>query len=111
MVNLVCSEINTFLNKRALRSLKNLTLSSFEIIQLSHTYVQRHEDEEETRNEDDSSQSSLPILTETDSESDDYNNAPLGAPTRTLIPLPPLVSSDNTNLPFMQTFVANIFIF
>ena len=75
------------------------------------TYVQRHEDEEETGDEDTSFQSSLPILTETDSETDDYDDAPLGAPTRTPIPIPPLVSLDHTNLPFMQTFVANIFIF
>ena len=76
------------------------------------TYIQRHEDEdEETGDEDASSQSSLPILMETDSDTNDDDNAPLGAPTRTLIPLPPLVSLDDTNLPFMQTFVANIFIF
>ena len=80
------------------------------------TYVQRHEDEEEeTRDKDTSSQSSFPILTETDSDSDsdsdDNDDAPLGAPTRTLIPLPPLVPLNNANLPFMQTFVANIFIF
>ena len=44
------------------------------------TYVQRHEvNEEETGDEDTSSQSSLSILTKTDSESDD--DAPLGAPT------------------------------
>ena len=77
------------------------------------TYVQRHKDEEEeeTGNEEASSQSSFPILTETDSDPDDDDDAPLGAPTKTPIPLPPLVPSDDTNLPFMQTFVANIFIF
>ena len=75
------------------------------------TYVQKHEDEEETGDEDTSSQSSLPILTETDSESADYDDAPLRAPTRSLILLPPLVPLDDANLPFMQTFVANIFIF
>ena len=75
------------------------------------TYVQRHEDEEETEDEDTSSQSSFPILTETDSESNDYDDAPQGAHTRTPIPLPPLVPLDNTNVPFMQTFAANIFIF
>ena len=75
------------------------------------TYVQRHEDEEETGDKDNSSQSSLPILMETESESDDYDNAPLGASTRTLIPLPTLVPLDDANLPVMQTFVANIFIF
>ena len=80
------------------------------------TYVQRHEEEEEeTGDEDAPSQSSLPILTETDSDpdddDDDDDDAPLGAPTRTPISLPPLVPSNDTNLPFMQTFVANIFIF
>ena len=75
------------------------------------TYVQRHEDEEETGNEDASSQSSFPILTETDSESDDDDDAPLGAPTTTPISLPPLVPLNDANLPFLQTFVANIFIF
>ena len=76
------------------------------------TYVQRHKDEEdETRDEDASSQSSLPILTETDSDSNNDDDAPLGAPTRTPIPLPPLVPLNDANLPFMQTFVANIFIF
>ena len=75
------------------------------------TYVQRHEDEEETGDEDASSQSSLSILTETDSDPDDDDDAPLGAPTRTLISLPPLVPLNDANLPFMQTFVANIFIF
>ena len=76
------------------------------------TYIQRHEDEdEETGDEDASSQSSLPILTETDSDLDDDDDAPLGAPTRTPIPLPPLVPLNNANLPFMQNFVANIFIF
>ena len=74
------------------------------------TYVQRHEDEgDETGDEDASSQSSLPILMETDSDDDD--DALLGAPTRTLIPLPLLVPLNDANLPFMQTFVANIFIF
>ena len=76
------------------------------------TYVQRHKDEEEeTRDEDASSQSSLPILTETDSDSDSDDDAPLGAPTRTPISLPPLVPLNDANLPFMQTLVANIFIF
>ena len=75
------------------------------------TYVQRHKDKEETGDEDDSSQLSLPILTETETESNNYDNAPLGAPTRPLISIPPLVPLDNTNLPFMQTFVVNIFIF
>ena len=74
------------------------------------TYVQKHEDEDdETGDKDASSQSSFPILMETDT--DDNDDAPLGAPTRTPIPLPPLVSLNNTNLSFMQTFVANIFIF
>ena len=76
------------------------------------TYIQRHEDkEDETGDEDASSQSSLPILMETDLDIDDDDDAPLGAPTRTPIPLPPLVPLDDTNLPFMQIFVANIFIF
>ena len=75
------------------------------------TYVQRHEDEEETRDEDASSQSSLPILTETDSDSYDDDDVPLGTPTRTPIVLPSLVPLNDANLPFMQTFVANIFIF
>ena len=77
------------------------------------TYVQRHGDEEETGDEDASSQSSLPILTDSDSDSDDNDNASLEAPTGSLIPLPllPLVSLNDANLPFMQTFVANIFIF
>ena len=76
------------------------------------TYVQRHEDEEdETGDEDASSQSSLPILMETDSDDDDDDDAPLGAPTRTPILLPPLVPLNDANLPFMQTFVVNIFIF
>ena len=75
------------------------------------TYIQRHENEEETGDEDTSSQSSLSILTETDSDSDDNDNAPLGAPTGSLIPPLPLVLLNNANLPFMQTFVANIFIF
>ena len=76
------------------------------------TYVQRHVDEEEETGDDDaSSQSSLPILTETDSDSDNDDDAPSGAPTRTPISLPPLVPSNDANLPFLQTFVANIFIF
>ena len=75
------------------------------------TYIQRHEDEEETRDEDASFQSSLPILT--DSDDDDDDDAPLGAPTGSPIPLPllPLVPLSDANLPFLQTFVANIFIF
>ena len=74
------------------------------------TYVQRHEDEEETGDEDASSQTSLSILTETDSESDNYDDASLEAPTRTLITIPPmtLVPLDDANLPFMQTFIVNI---
>ena len=77
------------------------------------TYIQRHRDEEETGDEDASSQSSLPILMETDSDSDSDDDAPLGAPTGPPIPLPllPLVPLNDANLPFMQTFVANIFIF
>ena len=76
------------------------------------TYVQRHEDEEEeTGDKDASSQSSLPILTETDSDLDEKDDAPLGASTQTPIPLPPLVPLNDANLPFMQTFIANIFIF
>ena len=76
------------------------------------TYVQMHEDEEEeTRDEDTSSQSSLPILTEIDSDPEDDDDALLGASIRTPIPLPPLVPLNDANLPFMQTFVANIFIF
>ena len=66
------------------------------------TYVQRHEDEEETKDEDASSQSSLPILTETDSNPDDDDDAPLGAPTRTPIALPPLVSLNDANLPLCR---------
>ena len=73
--------------------------------------MQRHEDEEETRDEDTSFQSSLSILTETDLETDNYDDASLGAPTRTPIPIPPLVPLNDTNFPFMQTFVVNIFIF
>ena len=48
---------------------------------------------------------------ETDSDLDDDDDAPLGAPTGQPIPLPPLVPLNDANLPFMQTFVANIFIF
>ena len=59
-----------------------------------------------------SSQSSLPILTETESESDDYDDVPSEAPTGPPIPLEVnLVPLNDSNLPFMQTFVANIFIF
>ena len=77
------------------------------------TYVQRHEDKEETGDEDASSQSSLPILTETDSDPNNYDDAPPGVPIKPLIHLLhlPLVPLNNANLPFMQTFVANIFIF
>ena len=77
------------------------------------TYVQRHEDEDEIEDEDTSSQSSLPILMETDSDPDNYDNAPTGAPTGPLIASPflPLVPLNNANLPFMQTFIVNIFIF
>ena len=57
-----------------------------------------------------STSSSLPYLT----ESDDDNTSPqisTGSPA--LIPIPPLppVSNNDANLPFMQTFIANIFIF
>ena len=77
-------------------------------------YVQRHEDKEELRDEDASSQSSFSILMETETDSDNDNDNVLSeAPTRPPIALPllPLVPLNNANLPFMQTLVANIFIF
>ena len=109
MVNLVHSEMNTF-EQTSFEKFKELNLEFFRNRPVV-TYVQRHEDEEDTRSEDASSQSSLPILTEIDSDLDDDDDTPLGATTRTPISLPPLVPLNDANLPFMQTFVANIFIF
>ena len=110
MVNLVRSEMNTF-EQTSFEKFEELDLEFFRNRPVV-TYIQRPEDEEEeTGDEDASSQSSLPILTETDLDPDDNDDAPLGAPTRTPISLPPLVPLNDTNLPFMQTFVANIFIF
>ena len=109
MVNLVRSEMNTF-EQTSFEKFEELDLELFRNRPVV-TYVQRHEDEEETGDEDASSQSSFPILTETDSDLDDNDNALLGAPTRTPISIPPLVPFNDTNLPFMQTLVANIFIF
>ena len=113
MVNLVCSEMNTFFEQMSFEKFEELDLEFFWNRPVV-TYILRHEDEEEeTGDEDASSQSSLPILMETDLDLDlDLDDdALLGAPTRTPIPLPPLVPLNNANLPFMQTFVANIFIF
>ena len=109
MVNLVRSEMNTFLNKQASRNSKNFILSSFRIVWLSHMYVQRHEEEEETRYENTFFQSSLPTLMEIDSGLDN-NDASFEAPTGPPISLP-LFPLNDANLSFMQTFVANIFIF
>ena len=111
MVNLVRSEMNTFFEQTSFEKFEELNLEFFRNCPVV-TYVQRHKyEEDETGDEDVSSQSSLPILTETDSDSDDDDDALLGAPTRAPIPLPPLVPLHDTNLPFIQTFVANIFIF
>ena len=75
-------------------------------------YTASEEEVEETLCDDEttSTSSSLPYLT----ESDDNNTSPrisTGSPALFQIPPLPPVSNNNANLSFMQTFIANIFIF
>ena len=75
-------------------------------------YTASKEEVEEALRDDEtaSASSSLPYLTESD---DNVTSPWIFTGPQTLIPIPllPPVLNNDANLPFMQTFIANIFIF
>ena len=90
---------------------KNLKLEYFHN-RPSVMYTALEEEVEEALHDDEttSTSSSLPYLTETDDD-DTSPQISTGSPALFQIPPLPPVSNNNANLPFMQTFIANIFIF
>ena len=77
-------------------------------------YMASKEEVEEALGDDEtaSTSSSLPYLTESDHD-DTSPQIFTGSPALIPIPIQPLppVSNNDANLPFMQIFIANIFIF